>query len=250
MFYAKVIFPRVNSTPKVNIFLEAWGSLVNFASRMDIFFHILTSGLLIGIFVSAPMGPIGMLVIQRTLNKGRRPALFTGIGAALSDLTYSLLTGLGLSFVTDFITANEMLLQILGSLVLLAFAFYLFKKNPTIALKKPEDVPNSFWKDFVTGFLFTFANPLILFFIIGLFARFNFILPEFRYYHYVLGYVSIFAGALLWWWIITYFVNKVRTHFNMRSLWIFNRIIAGILAIMALYGLYSGLDVYLNLPTI
>ena len=66
----------------------------------------------------------------------------------------------------------------------------------------------------------------------------------------MLGYVSIFAGALLWWWVITYFVNKVRTHFNMRSLWIFNRIIAGILAIMALYGLYSGLDVYLNLPTI
>ena len=98
---------------------------------MEILFHILTSGLLIGIFVSAPMGPIGMLVIQRTLNKGRRPALFTGVGAALSDLTYSLLTGLGLSFVTDFITANELLLQILGSLVLIAFAFYLFKKNPT-----------------------------------------------------------------------------------------------------------------------
>ena len=202
---------------------------------MEILFHILTSGLLIGIFVSAPMGPIGMLVIQRTLNKGRRPALFTGVGAALSDLTYSLLTGLGLSFVTDFITANELLLQILGSLVLIAFAFYLFKKNPTIALKKPG------------GFLFTFANPLILFFIIGLFARFNFILPEFRYYHYILGYISIFAGALLWWWLITFFVNKVRSHFNMRSLWIFNKIIAGILTIMALYGLYNGIVGYISL---
>ena len=63
---------------------------------METFVNILWSGVLIGIFVSAPMGPIGMLVIQRTMSKGRKPAFFTGIGAALSDLTYSLLTGLGL----------------------------------------------------------------------------------------------------------------------------------------------------------
>lgn len=213
---------------------------------MDIFFQIITSGILIGIFVSAPMGPIGMLVIQRTLNKGRKPAFFTGIGAAMSDLTYCLLTGLGLSFITDFITANEKMLQILGSIVLVGFAFYLFRKNPTIALKKPEDVPNNCWTDFATGYLFTFANPLILFFIIGLFARFNFILPEFRYYHYILGYASIFGGALLWWWLITFFISKVKNHFNMRSLWIFNRIIAGILSIMALYGLYNGISGYIN----
>lgn len=48
--------------------------------------------------------------------------------------------------------------------------------------------------------------------------------------------------------VITYFVNKVRTHFNMRSLWIFNRVIAGLLALMAIYGLYSGIDGYLGLP--
>lgn len=97
---------------------------------MDQLIHILTSGLLIGIFISAPMGPVGMLVIQRTLNKGRLPALFTGIGAAISDLTYALLTGFGMSFVTDLVTRNQLMLQILGSLVLIAFAIYLFRKNP------------------------------------------------------------------------------------------------------------------------
>ena len=112
------------------------------------------------------MGPIGMLVIQRTLNKGRKPAFFTGVGAALSDLTYSVLTGLGMSFVTDFIATNELLLQMIGSVLLVGFAIYLFKKNPALALKKPDQAPESYWKDFVTGFFFTFANPLILFFII------------------------------------------------------------------------------------
>ena len=73
---------------------------------METIWHIISSGLLIGIFISAPMGPVGMLVIQRTLNKGRLAALFTGIGAAVSDLTYSLLAGLGISFVTDFIESK------------------------------------------------------------------------------------------------------------------------------------------------
>lgn len=213
---------------------------------MDQLIHILTSGLLIGIFISAPMGPVGMLVIQRTLNKGRLPALFTGIGAAISDLTYALLTGFGMSFVTDLVTRNQLMLQILGSLVLIAFAIYLFRKNPAGALKKPDRGPDNFWKDFLTGFLFTFANPLILFFIVGLFARFNFILPELRYFHYILGYASIFGGALLWWWLITFFVNKVGAHFNVRSMWILNRCIALVLCAMALVGLYNGIAGYLS----
>lgn len=213
---------------------------------MEHFWNIMSSGVLIGILMSAPMGPIGMLVIQRTLNKGRRPAFYTGIGAALSDLTYSLLTGLGMSFVTDFVTSRQMLLQIVGSVVLIGFAFYLFKKNPTVSLKKPDEVSPGFWRDFWTGFLFTFANPLIVFFIIGLFARFNFLLPEFQYYHYVAGYGAIVGGALLWWWLITYFVNKARAHFNVRSLWIFNRIVACILFIMAAVGLWKGITGYLS----
>ncbi len=210
-------------------------------TRMESIWHIVSSGLLIGIFISAPMGPVGMLVIQRTLNKGRHAALFTGVGAAISDFTYCLLAGLGISFVTDFIESKEMLLQIVGSIVLIVFAFYLFRKNPATELKKPDETPNTFWKDLGTGFLFTVANPLILFFIIGLFARFNFVVPEFRYYHYILGYASIFGGALLWWWLITFFVDKVRAHFNMRSLWIFNRIIGTLLTIMAIVGLYKGI---------
>ena len=188
-----------------------------------------------------------MLCIQRTLNKGRWPAFFTGMGAALSDLIYCLLTGLGLSFITDFIEANQLLLQIIGSVVLAGFAFYLFRKNPTRRLTTPNDSPNTYWKDFVTGFILTFSNPLILFFIIGLFARFNFLLPEFRYYHYISGYTAIFCGALLWWFTITYFVNKVRSHFNVRSLWLINRIIGSVLLIMSAVGLIMGIKDYISL---
>lgn len=108
---------------------------------MEHFWNIMSSGVLIGILMSAPMGPIGMLVIQRTLNKGRWPAFYTGIGAALSDLTYSLLTGLCMSFVTDFVLSRQMLLQIVGSVVLIGFAFYLFRKTRLQPLKNPTKLP-------------------------------------------------------------------------------------------------------------
>ncbi|MDE6484307.1 MAG: LysE family transporter [Duncaniella sp.] len=205
------------------------------------FLVIMLRGLLIGVLISAPMGPIGVLCIQRTLNKGRWPAFCTGVGAGLSDLIYCLLTGLGLSFVTDFIENNLSLLQIIGSLFLIAYGVYLFGSNPSRQLRKPPVQVNSYWKDFVTGFLFTFSNPLILFFIIALFARFSFLAPEFRAYHYVAGYVAIFGGAILWWLFVTYFVNKVRAHFNVRSMWLVNRIIAVILLVMAAVGFVSGI---------
>lgn len=63
----------------------------------------------------------------------------------------------------------------------------------------------------------------------------------YEFYHFIFGYIAIAAGALGWWFVITYFVNKVRNHFNVRSMWLINRIIASILLIMALVGLIHGI---------
>ena len=215
---------------------------------MNLFIDILTSGILVGILISAPMGPVGMLCIQRTINKGRWPAFFTGVGAAMSDLLYCLLMGFGLSFITDFVEGNRDLLQLAGSVVIAGFALYLFRKNPTRIIQAQPDVKNNFVSDVATGFFFTVSNPLILFFIMGLFARFNFLLPEYRYYHYCVGYIGIELGALLWWYLITYFVNKVRSHFNVRSMWLLNRIIAIILFVMAAIGCYLSIKGYIQHP--
>ena len=209
---------------------------------MNELLYILPRALAIGILISAPMGPIGMLVIQRTLSKGRWPAFFTGIGAAFSDLVYCLLTGLGISFITDFIEQHQTMLQIVGGVVLAAFGIYLFRKNPTRSLHTPDVQPsNNYLSDTVTGFFLTFSNPLILFFIIGLFARFNFIQPEFNAYHFIFAYAMIFAGALGWWYLVTMLVSRLRSRFNVRSMWLINRIIGGILIAMAVFGVAMAL---------
>lgn len=198
-------------------------------------------GIAIGIFISAPMGPVGILCIQRTLDRGRRTGLYTGIGASISDMFYCLLTGFGLSFIENFIERNHNIIQLIGSAVLVGFAIYLFRKNPASALRRPDQARESVRKNILGGFLFTFSNPLILFLIIGLFARFNFMIPDMRWYHYIVGYAAIGAGALMWWWVVTWFVDKVRAHFNVRSMWLINRIIGIIIAIFAVVGIVTGI---------
>ncbi len=210
---------------------------------LESLFYMIWRGIAIGVLISAPMGPVGILCIQRTLDKGRRCGFYTGVGAAISDLFYCLVTGFGISFIEEFLERNQNVIQIVGSLVLVAFAVYLFRKNPAGSIKKPEGMADtrSVKKDILGGFLFTFSNPLILFLIIGLFARFNFAMPDIRFYHYIIGFVFIFAGALSWWWLVTYFVDKVRGHFNLRSMWLINRIIGGVILLFALVGMVTGL---------
>ena len=192
------------------------------------------------------MGPIGILCIQRTLNKGRESGFFTGVGAAASDLFYCLLVGLGISLVTDFIADHVNILQIIGSVILIVYAVYMIFHNPISQIKENIDQRDNRWRDMVTGFLFTLSNPLIMFLIIPLFARFGFPLPEYKFYHIIIGYAFIVGGALLWWAVITFFVDKVRSHFNIRSMWLINRIIGSILLLLSLYGMVTGTIAYLQ----
>lgn len=202
--------------------------------------YMIWRGIAIGIIISAPMGPVGILCVQRTLEKGRKTGFYTGVGAALSDLIYCLLTGFGLSFIEEFLERNSNIIQLIGSVVLIGFGVYLFKSNPSKNLKRPVEnrkIPAG--RNILNGFLFTFSNPLIIFLIIGLFARFNFLLPEIKFYHYMIGFIGVIAGALIWWWIVTYFVDKVRAHFNLRSMWLINKIIGGVIFLFAIVGIIT-----------
>lgn len=208
-------------------------------SWFESIFYMIWRGIAIGVLISAPMGPVGILCIQRTLEKGRKAGLYTGIGAALSDLFYSLLTGFGLSFIEEFIERNQNIIQLMGSFVLIAFSIYLFRKSPTSSLRRPVPQGVSAKKNILGGFLFTFSNPLILFLIIGLFARFNFLMPEIKFYHYMLGFIFILAGALGWWWTVTYIIDKVRNRFSFRTMKYINIGIGVVILLFAIVGIVT-----------
>ena len=198
-------------------------------------------GIIIGILISAPLGPIGVLVIQRTLNDGRRVGLITGLGAAVSDIIYAMISGLGLSFIVDFITSNGSSLQIIGSIIIFIFGLYLWKKNPVKDLTPSKTTKSSYFKYFITGLLLTLSNPMIIFFYLALFARTNFLISAGRISDYFLGYGAIAVGALCWWFFITWIMNKVRAHFKLRSLFLVNKIIVIVMILLSLVGFVYGI---------
>jgi threonine/homoserine/homoserine lactone efflux protein len=205
--------------------------------QIETIFEILIKGFAIGVTVSAPLGPVGVLCIQRTLNKGRWYGFVTGLGASLSDIAYALLTGFGMSFIFDYIDKNIFYPQLLGSIMLLLFGIYTFRSNPVRSLRPASGNKGTYLHNFITAFAVTLSNPLIIFLFIGLFARFAFMQPGVLLFETITGYVGIMLGALVWWFSITYFVNKLRKRFNLRGIWILNRIIGSVVVVVAAVGL-------------
>lgn len=203
-------------------------------------------GLLIGMVASAPMGPVGVLCIQRTLNKGRWYGMVTGVGAAISDLLYALATGFGMSFVVEFIEKPQTMywLQLIGSVMLFGFGYYTFRTVPQ--LRQPSQNKGTLTSNLATSFIVTFSNPLIIFLFMALFARFTFVVPS-HPGQQALGYLSIVLGALLWWYGLTYIVDKLRTNFDIERIGLINRIIGAIVMTVSVLGLLStllGLTLY------
>lgn len=205
---------------------------------------LVSKGIIIGVLVSAPMGPIGMLCIQRTLNKGRWHGFVTGLGAALSDVLYAALTCLGMGVVVNFVEANQAPLQLIGSIVLGFFGYYIYQSNPVKGLQKQGERKLSFTQDFITAFLLTFSNVLIVLLYIGLFARFGFVLPEYSVGMLIGGVLCIGVGAIIWWFGITYIVAKLKKWFNVRGIWLMNRIVGAVIVILAVIGVLSVLLTY------
>lgn len=209
------------------------------------FVELLVKGFLIGVIVSAPLGPVGVMCIRRTLNKGRWHGFLTGLGASVSDLVYALITAYGMSFVFDFINdADTMfILQVAGSVLLFIFGVHTFRSNPHAYRNKPMEkmrtIPITKGKlayNSVTGFALAISNPLIILLFVALFARMSFVLPELPSYERVAGYAAIWLGALVWWFMITALVNKLRNRFDVRGIWILNRVIGSIVMLFGVLG--------------
>lgn len=198
-------------------------------------FELILKGLIVGVIISAPMGPVGILCIQRTMRKGRAYGIATGAGAALSDFFYALMTGLGMSFVIDFIEQGQTLfwLKLLGSMMLLIFGIHTYLQDPQKSMRAQMKKKGTLFYNFISGFGLTISNPLIVFLFIALFNMFTFVIPE-NIYGQTLGYLSIIAGAMLWWIGLTYIITKMKNNFGARGILVLNRSIGSIVIIASI----------------
>lgn len=200
--------------------------------------EIIVKGVVIGIIASAPMGPVGVLCVQRTLNKGRAYGLVTGVGAALSDILYALITGYGLNLLYDVIHNPTTIywMQLLGAIIMFIFGVHTFRSNPMQNARNVSHNKSSLLRNGITGFFITLSNPMIILLFMALFTPFGFVIHEMSLVNQFLGYLSIFGGAMLWWLFITFVVNKLRARFDVRGIWIVNRVIGGAVMVGSLIG--------------
>ncbi len=192
------------------------------------------------------MGPIGILCVQRTLNKGRWHGFFSGVGAAFSDLLYATIVCLGMGIITSFVETNHVVLQIAGSILLLFFGAYIYKSNPVKRLHKPKEGKSSYVQDAITAFLLTFSNPLIIFILMGFFAQLGFLSYVHNIYNLIVGLIGIFVGALLWWFVISTLIAKLRSILNVRGLGIINKISGSIIMLISAVLIVSSLITITN----
>lgn len=190
-------------------------------------------GMVVGIVASAPMGPVGILCIRRTIKKGRPYGLVTGAGAALSDLLYALLTGYGMSLVSTVTTDANVLfwMKICGSIMLCVFGVYMFRTGPKPNVHPESKTKGSLLRNFLTSFVITLCNPVIIFLFLALFNMLAPFAGAGDWVTTLASYTAIVAGAMLWWFGLTYVINKMSTNFGEKGIRRLNRSI-GVLVIV------------------
>jgi threonine/homoserine/homoserine lactone efflux protein len=206
------------------------GKIVYFCAM---FLTLIAKGILIGFLVSIPLGPIGVLVIQRTVNKSRIAGLMSGMGAALSDTLYAIIAGFSLTYIVDFIRQYEVIFQSIGALVVLGLGIHIFFKNPVADLRRNKLRGNTHIKDIISTFLVTFSNPLSVFVFLAIFTSSGVAVNLEQPYHSFFVILGIFTGAFIWWFSLSGIVSLFRHKISLRILWWINKTAGVVIAIFA-----------------
>lgn len=198
--------------------------------------------LLVGFTVGMPLGPVGILCIQKTLNKGRWNGFSTGLGAALIDILYSAAALFSLAFVGDFLETNRSWVMLVGGVAIVAIGLCITFKNPMDTLHNPNLERSGHLTDGLQGFLLTLGNPGAFVLILSLFAFVGIDPDSFDVKHSMaMMLFAVFVGESSWWFLVTSIVNRFRKRFSLRGLIMFNRIAGSVITVLGLVAFFEGL---------
>ena len=197
----------------------------------------LLRGLIIGFSIAAPVGPIGVLCIRRTLAQGRVTGLISGLGAATADALYGCVAGFGLTFVSSFLIGQQTWLRLVGG----AFLCYLGLKT---LLSRPEEGAASVGEGgllgaYVSTLFLTLTNPLTILSFAAVFAGLGAGSAGQGYLSAGVSVLGVFLGSALWWLLLSGGVSLFRHRLNLQKLAWVNRISGAIIVGFGLLALLS-----------
>ena len=193
-------------------------------------------GLLIGLSIAATVGPMSILCIQRTLYKGQRYGLVSGLGIATADAIYGCVAGFGLTAISQFLVSQQLWFRLLGGLFLVYLGIKtLLSKPPERAIEARN--ADNFITAYLSTLLLTLTNPLTILSFAAIFAGIGVGSASKSYASASTVVLGVFLGSTLWWCILTSIISLLRKRFTpVWLLWI-NRasgVIIGVFGIIAL----------------
>ena len=199
----------------------------------------LGKGIILGFGISMPVGPMGILCIQRTLKQGHLAGLLSGLGAATADMLYAMLAAFGLGMVGECLARYGYGIQVVGGILLLAFGARIFITAKDEGHKNSGKT-QSLYGLYSSAFLLTFTNPVTIFMFTALFAGLGVNDPDFTRIEAAQLVAGAFMGSFLWYVTLSSTVGFFRGHVEKYLPWI-NRVAATALMI---FGLMALLDAF------
>lgn len=185
---------------------------------------IFIKGIIVGLLASIPLGPIGVICIQRTINKGKVSGFLSGLGAASADTIFAAIAGFSLTFIINYIEERQIIFQAVGGVVVFLLGIKIFFTNPVKQLRRHKRKKDNLLEDYLSVLAVTITNPLAVFLFIALFASLGVVTDNINWAKSLITTSGVFLGAAIWWYILTSLVNIYRRKFRLRQLWWINKI--------------------------
>ena len=172
-------------------------------------FEILLKGIILGLAVSMPLGPIGIILINRTIKRGRLSGFFSGLGMATADTLLALLAGLGFTVIISFIKEERFIISIIAGLIIIGVGLKVFLSNPVKDIRNREKANKSLWRDYYSVFVLSMSNPYTIFIFVAFFSGVHIngnVKPELVPFFLIPG---VLIGTISWWFFLSLFCQPV-----------------------------------------
>jgi len=183
-------------------------------------FELLLKGIVAGLLISAPVGPVNVLCISQTLEKGYRAGLLSGLGAATADTIYGAMAGFSVEFVIGFLTREESRLRLIGGILLIAIGvYYCFRTPPRLSRNKRVEPTHS---DYLSALLLNLTNPTTVLSFLAVLTALGFDRHK-PWWQSLTLVAGILAGTMLWWVFVAAVAGRFRGHLTDRAMVWMNR---------------------------
>lgn len=206
---------------------------------LEIMMSIFLKGMILGFAIAAPVGPIGVLCIRKTLQYGRKSGLLSGVGAATADAVYGAIAAFGLTTISLFLAGMHFWLTLIGGLFLLYLGLKTMLSKPVATTGEVK--ASHLTGDFLSTFFLTLTNPMTILSFVAVFAGMG-LATSGSYSNALLMVIGVFVGSALWWLILSEVVTLFRKRISGEVMKWVNRT-AGFIII--LFGLFALLGITL-----